>query len=256
MTGSSGRLAGKVAIVTAAGQGIGEGIARRFAAEGARLVLTGRTGAKVERVAADLRQGGAEAIALEALAGDAGQADQTVAAAIAAFGRVDILVNNAHSFTKPVPVEDMPEENMLVNFQSGTLGSLQLMQRVFPHMRDGGGGAIVNVGSSYAVRAEPGYLAYAAAKEAIRALSKTAAREWGRYKIRVNTLLPAALSPMARKYLQESGRYDEEVGKTAIGYIGEAEADVAPVVVFLCSDDGHYVTGQSISADGGSLLVG
>lgn len=255
MTQGTGRLAGKVAIVTAAGQGIGEGVARAFAREGAKLVLTGRTGAKVEAVAADLRAKGVEVVALQALAGDRGDAERTMAMTIESFGRVDILVNNAHSFTRPSSVEDMPEENMLINFQSGTLGSLQLMQLAFPHMRDGGGGAIVNVGSSYAVRAEPGYLAYAAAKEAIRALSKTAAREWGRYNIRVNTLLPAALSPMARKYLKESGRYDEEVAKTALGYIGEAEADVAPVVLFLCSDDGHYVTGQSISADGGSLLV-
>lgn len=256
MANENGRLSGKVAIITAAGQGIGAGIARRFAQEGAKLVLTGRTGAKVEKMAKELTGQGAEVVWLEALAGNAGNADATVARAIDEFGRIDILINNAHSFTPPQPIETMPEENMLVNFQSGTLGSLQLMQRVFPHMRDGGGGAIVNTGSSFAIRCEPGYLAYSAAKEAIRALTKTAAREWGKYNIRVNTLLPAALSPMARRYLQESGTYDAEVEKTALGYIGEAEADVAPAVLFLCSDDGHYMTGQSVSVDGGSLLVG
>jgi NAD(P)-dependent dehydrogenase (short-subunit alcohol dehydrogenase family) len=255
MSASAGRLDGRVAIVTAAGQGIGEGIARAYAREGAKLVVTGRTMSKLEAVAAQIGALGGEIRCLQAHAGNRADAERTVAEAISTYGRLDILVNNAHTFTDKMPVEDPAlEEHIRINMDTAVIGSLQLMQCAFPHMRDSGGGSIINLGSSFGYRCEWGYTAYAASKEAIRALTKTAAREWGKYKIRVNTLLPSALSPKAREYLRASGTYDLEVAKTALGYIGAAEVDVAPVAVFLASDDSHYVTGQSICADGGSLM--
>jgi len=128
------------------------------------------------------------------------------------------------------------------------------MQLVFPHMRDAGGGSIINMGSSYGLRCEPGFLAYAAAKEAIRALTRTAAREWGKHRIRVNTILPAALSPKALWYLEESQTYDAELAKVALGYFGTSD-DIAPLALFLASDESAYVTGQTIGADGGSTML-
>jgi NAD(P)-dependent dehydrogenase (short-subunit alcohol dehydrogenase family) len=251
---TSRRLDGRVAIVTAGGQGIGEATAVAYAREGARLVITGRTMSKLESVAAHVRDAGGQVHCLEAYAGNREHAEQTVAKAIAVYGRLDILVNCAQTYTDAMPVETILEENLRINFESGVIGSLQLMQLAFPHMRDAGGGSIINFGSSFGLRCESGYLAYAANKEAIRALTRTAAREWGKHKIRVNTVLPSALTPKSRQYLEETGTYDLEASKVAFGYIGAPE-DVAPTMVFLASADSHYVTGQTIGVDGGSTML-
>lgn len=248
------RLEGKVAIVTGAGQGIGAAIVEAYAAEGARVLLTGRTLSKVEDVAARIREKGGTAVAIQAVAGEQSDSRMTVDRALAEWGRVDVLVNNAHSFTDYLPLTaDNMEENCKVDFQSGFFGSLQLMQLCYPHMVKQGGGSILNFGSSFGIRCEPGFLAYAASKEAIRALTRTAAREWGKEGIRVNTLLPSALSPKAIWYLEDSGTYDSELSKVALGKFGSAE-DIAPTAIFLASDDSSYITGQTIGVDGGSTM--
>lgn len=255
MSTSSRRLEGRVAIVTGAGQGIGEAIALAYAREGAKVIVTGRTLSKLEEVAGKARADGGEVVPFEALAGDRQQAETTVAEAISRWGRIDVLVNNAHTFTDYLPLEDpRMEENVLVDMQSAFLGSLQLMQLCFPHMRDNGGGAIINFGSSYGLRCEPGFLAYASSKEAIRALTKTAAKEWGKHQIRVNTILPSALTPKSIWYLKESNSYDAELAKVALGRFGTPE-DIAPLATFLACDEGNYITGQTIGADGGSTML-
>lgn len=251
----SGRLEGKVAIVTGAGQGIGAAIAEVYAREGAKVLLTGRTVSKLDEVVGRIAAAGGEATAFQALAGNAADAQKTVAEVLSRWGRVDILVNNAHTFTDFLPLEDpQMEANCMVDLQSAFIGSLQLMQLCFPLMRDAGGGAIINFGSSFGLRCEPGYLAYAASKEAIRALTRTGAKEWGKHAIRVNTILPSAMTPKALWYLEESKTYDAELAKVALGRFGGPE-DVAPLALFLASDDGNYVTGQTIGADGGSTML-
>jgi NAD(P)-dependent dehydrogenase (short-subunit alcohol dehydrogenase family) len=255
MSDSGQRLAGKVAIVTGAGQGIGEAIAVGFAAQGAKVLITGRTLSKLDDVTAKIRAAGGTAIGVEALAGNKDHAVATVARAISEWGRVDALVNNAHTFTDYLPIEDPKmEENCNTDFQSAFFGSLQLMQLCFPHMVVQGGGSIINMGSGFSIRCEPGFLAYAASKEAIRALTKTAAREWGKHKIRVNTILPSALTPKSRWYLEDSGTYDLELSKVAMGRFGEPH-DIAPTAVFLASDDAGFVTGQTIAVEGGTTML-
>jgi NAD(P)-dependent dehydrogenase (short-subunit alcohol dehydrogenase family) len=252
---ASKRLEGKVAIVTGGGQGIGAAIAVAYAREGARLVITGRTMAKLDDVAKTIRDNGGEAVPLEALAGRLEDAKKTVGEAISMWGRVDVLVNNAHTFTDHLPIEDpRMEEHIQIDMQSAFFGSVQLMQQCFSHMRENGGGSIINMGSAYGLRCEPGFLAYAATKEAIRALTRTAAREWGRHKIRVNTILPSAMSPKAQWYLKESGTYQKELDLVALGRFGEPE-DIAPTAVFLASDDSNYVSGQTVGVDGGSTML-
>ena len=251
----SKRLAGMVAIVTGAGQGIGEAIAVGYAAEGARVIVTGRTQSKLDAVVARIAAAGGTAIALEALAGNRDDAKRTVDRAIAEWGRVDVLVNNAHTFTDYLAIEDPKmEENCNTDIQSAFFGSLQLMQLCFPHMVAQGGGSIINMGTGFSIRCEPGFLAYAATKEAIRVLTKTAAREWGRHRIRVNTILPSALTPKAIWYLEDSGTYDQELAKVAMGRFGEP-ADIAPTAVFLASDESSFVTGQTIGVEGGTTML-
>lgn len=255
MTQGSGRLAGKVAIVTGGGQGIGEAIAVGYAAEGAKVLITGRTMSKLEDVAGKIKDAGGTCIPMEALAGEADQSKATVARVIGEWGRIDALVNNAHTFTDHLPISDPKmEENCKVDFQSAFFGSLQLMQLCHPHMVKQGGGSIINMGSSYGIRCEPGFLAYAASKEAIRALTRTAAREWGKEGIRVNTILPSALSPKALWYLEESKTYDLELSKVAMGRFGEPQ-DIAPTCIFLASDDSNFVTGQTICVEGGAIML-
>ncbi|PLK26729.1 SDR family NAD(P)-dependent oxidoreductase [Novosphingobium sp. TH158] len=254
MTNPGNRLAGKVAIVTGGGQGIGEAIALAYAREGANVIITGRTKSKLDEVAGKATSSGSTVLGMEALSGNREHAEQVVSEALSRWGRVDVLVNNAHTFTDYLPLDDPKmEENCLIDMQSAFIGSLQLMQLCYPSMRDNGGGSVINMGSSYGVRCEPGFLAYAASKEAIRALTRTAAREWGKDKIRVNTILPAALSPKAIWYMKESNSYDHELSKVSLGKFGTSE-DIAPTAIFLASDESNYVTGQTIGVDGGSTM--
>jgi NAD(P)-dependent dehydrogenase (short-subunit alcohol dehydrogenase family) len=198
---------------------------------------------------------GGTALGIEALAGNQEQSVMTVERALSEWGRVDALVNNAHTFTDYLPIEDPKmEENCKIDFQSAFFGSLQLMQLCFPHMKEQGGGSIINMGTGYSIRCEPGFLAYAASKEAIRALTKTAAREWGKYKIRVNTILPSALTPKSIWYLEQSGTYDLELSKVAMGRFGEPK-DIAPTAIFLASDASDFVTGQTIGVEGGTTML-
>ena len=254
MSGADKRLKGKVAIITGAGQGIGEAIAKAYAREGAKVIITGRTMSKLEAVAGQIKTAGGEVRCLEALAGNREHAEKTVGTAISDWGRIDVLVNNAHTFTDYMTIDNPKlEDNIRIDMDSAFIGSLQLMQCAFPHMRDAGGGSIINFGSSYGLRCEPGFLAYAASKEAIRTLTRTAAKEWGKHKIRVNTILPSAMSPKALWYLEQSKTYDLELSKVALGYFGTPD-DIAPLALFLASDESNYVTGQTIGADGGSTM--
>ncbi|MGE4339407.1 MAG: SDR family NAD(P)-dependent oxidoreductase [Pigmentiphaga sp.] len=255
MSNDSKRLEGKVAIVTGAGQGIGEAIAMGYAAEGAKVVITGRTRSKLDDVVGQIAAAGGTALAFEALAGNREHAVATVERAMAEWGRVDVLVNNAHTFTDYLPIEDPKmEENCMVDIQSAFFGSLQLMQLCFPHMVAQGGGSIINMGTGFSIRCEPGFLAYASTKEAIRVLTKTAAKEWGKHKIRVNTILPSALTPKSIWYLEESGTYDLELAKVALSRFGEPK-DIAPTATFLASDDAYFVTGQTIGVEGGTTML-
>jgi len=248
------RLAGKVAIITGAGQGIGAAIAECYAREGAKVLITGRTLSKLEDVAGPINEAGGTCIPMVALAGEMEDAKKTVDRAVSEWGRVDILVNNAHTFTDYLPIlDEKMAEHCMIDFQSAFFGSLQLMQLCHPHMKQQGGGAIINMGSSYGPRSEPGFLAYSASKEAIRSLTRTAAKEWGPDGIRVNTILPSALTPKSIWYLEESGTYDLELSKVAMHRFGEPK-DIAPTCLFLASDEGDFVTGQTIGVDGGATM--
>ena len=250
-----GRLEGKVAIVTGAGQGVGLGVARALANEGASLVITGRVAEKLEQAKPDLEARGAKLAVCPGDGAVRANAQRAVQTAVEAFGRLDILVNNAQATHPGVMIEDITDEDVELTFGSGLRATLYHMQAAFPHLKERGG-SVINFGSKMGIHSGPGAGAYAATKEAIRGLSRVAAKEWGQHKIRVNVINPASLSPGAAAYFED---HPDEVAvhlkDVALGYFGDAEQDIGAAALFLASDDSRYVTGQTINVDGGQAML-
>jgi NAD(P)-dependent dehydrogenase (short-subunit alcohol dehydrogenase family) len=251
-----GRLTGKVALITGAGQGVGLGIARAFAREGANLVITGRDEAKLKAVAPDLEALGARVVIRAGDAGVRANAEAAVQAAIEAFGRLDVLVNNAQSLKPGVMLEDMSEADIRATMDSGFYASLWHSLAALPHMKAAGGGSIINLGSREGMMGGAGMAIYGANKEAMRGLGRSLAREWGQYNIRINVIAPAAWGPAAEAYFNEHPEYKQIYLKDiCLGRFGDPEGDIGPAAVFLASEDSHYVTGQTLNVDGGQVML-
>lgn len=240
------RLAGKIAIVTGVLSGIGAAVARRFAAEGARVIaadITGRDGAALD---------GIEAMQLDV--GDERSVTECFAAVVGRYGRLDLLVNSA-GIGRVMPFLETPvaefDRIMAVNLR----GSFLAGQAAARHMVRGGGGAIVNVGSVSGLRGNVGRAAYGASKGAVVTLSQVMAVELACHGIRVNVIAPGPIeSPMAAAIHSASDR--EAWGRqTPMRRYGTAE-EIAGVAAFLCSDDASYITGHVLAADGGFMAGG
>jgi meso-butanediol dehydrogenase / (S,S)-butanediol dehydrogenase / diacetyl reductase len=250
-----GRLDGKVVIVTGAGQGIGEGIALAAAAEGAHLVVAGRTMEKVERTAAQVTERGVEALAVKCDVRRRDEVDACVAAALERFDRIDGLVNNAQMVALG-PVLEITEKDALRTWESGFLGSLWFMQAAYPALAKSKG-SVVNLGTGSALRNDlPGFGLYAGTKEMIRAMSRAAALEWGSVGIRVNSMIPNGESPGMAMWSQFAPKeYEEFVNSIPLGRVGRLEEDVGRAVAFLLSEDAAYVTGTTLMVDGGQTYL-
>jgi NAD(P)-dependent dehydrogenase (short-subunit alcohol dehydrogenase family) len=264
------KLAGRVAIVTGAGRGIGKGIATKLAKEGAKVVVASRTASSVQRLVANLTDLGHIVIGVQADVGKRHDIARMVIAATSAFGRVDILVNNAQSWGLPGRNDPSPPQNLLADldevgwdyaYQTGLKGSLYGMCAVLPVMRDHGWGRIVNVYSPAAQQATPGLAAYNCAKEAILSLTRTAAREWAPHGITVNCISPAIVNDAVQGRFDAIADPDERqrvqqsiVPGIPMGHLGDAEHDAGSAVAFLVSDEARFVTGVSLRVDGGLAI--
>ena len=249
------RLDGRTAIVTGAGQGIGRGIGLALAKEGAAVALVGRTATKVEAVAAEVTELGGRALAQQCDVTDREAVFASVATAVETWGRLDVLVNNAQTTATNRPVEEATPEDALLCWSSGPMATLHCMQAAFPHLRERGG-AIVNFGSNTAIEGAKGFGAYAMAKEGIRGLSRVAAREWGRFGIRVNVVCPFGGSPSATSFNAEHPKAAAAILRnTPLGRMGDCETDIGRAVVALVSDDMDYVTGATLMVDGGLTFL-
>jgi NAD(P)-dependent dehydrogenase (short-subunit alcohol dehydrogenase family) len=254
----------KVAIVTGAGRGIGRAISLEFAQEGAKVAVVSRTAATVEEAVVEIREIGGEAIGVTADVGDRESIAIMVGRTVEAFGTVDILVNNARTYgTRANPglgrgqshaLEVFPEDEWDWMFETGLKATLRSMQAVFPYMKDRGG-RIINFGSRSGVLATAGAAAYNANKEAIRALSRTAAREWGPYGINVNVINPVIETDTYRAAVSRTpGELERQMQKVPLRRVG-SPIEAARVAVFLAGPDSAYVTGMTFAVDGGRTIL-
>lgn len=252
------RLLDKVAIITGAGQGIGKGIARRFASEGAKTIVAEiNPEIGTATATAITKDFGAQSIFVKTDAGDKDSIRAMVERAVSTFGRVDILVNNAWAGVGHSRIEHMTDAHFANAAKFGLNGVLWAMQAVFPHMRKIGGGRIITMCSLNGVNAHLYTADYNAAKEAARALTRTAAREWARHNILANIICPAAATPAYNAFRDAAPENAAALLKqNPLGRMGDPERDIGGVALFLASEDSCYVTGNTIFADGGSHING
>ena len=247
-----GTLHGKAAIVTGAGQGVGRGIALALAHEGASLALMGRSPEPLAEVAAEIEDAGGTAVAIASDVADLDGIPPVVDRAVHALGGVDILVNNAWSGSLG-PLLELSDADLERGFRTGPLATFAFMKACHPHLAKSGEGNIVNLISAVTVRWDAsGYGAYAAAKSAVRSLTRAAAAEWGRDGIRVNAIAPLALSPGLRRWIDSSPEEAEAFLATVpLGRVGDCRDDIGRTVALLVGPGCRYLTGATIPLDGG-----
>jgi NAD(P)-dependent dehydrogenase (short-subunit alcohol dehydrogenase family) len=251
-----GRLAGRAALVTGAGSGIGRAAAVLFAAEGAAVAVLDLRLAAAEETVEEITAGGGRAVAIRADVADAADADRAVTEAVGAFGRLDVLYNNAGVDGRGT-VADAAEEVWDRCLSVNAKGTFLMSRAAVPRLRAAGGAAIVNQGSVAALVGIRDFAPYCAAKGAIVALTRSMALDLAPLRIRVNVICPGTvLTPLMEPMLRERGGGDLQAGlaltvaKYPIGRLG-SPAEIARVALFLAGEESSFLTGAVIAADGG-----
>ena len=257
-------IEGKVAVVTGAGRGIGRGIAIAFGRAGTKVIVSSRSEPSMNKVIDEIKAAGGTANGVTCNVGVRDQVFSLIDRAREAFGPVDILVNNAQSFGPaknptgsiiPQPLETFDEDEWEHTMRTGLLSTLWGMKAVFPYMKDRGG-KIINVCSLAGLTGVPGMAAYGATKEGVRSLSRTAAREWGKYKINVNVINPHVRSDAMNEFEKANPEYMASIlASIPLGRHGDAVEDAGGLAVFLASSASDYLTGGTFMLDGGMTMV-
>lgn len=248
------RLEGKIAIITGGASGIGKGIAMAFVKEGAKVAIIDLNEEAGNQTITELQEYQPESIFIQAnlmehnkLAGITTQVAET-------FGKIDILVNNAHA-SKMSSIEETTQQNFDLSFNTGFYPTFYFMQAALPYLKESKG-KIINFSSGAGLNGDVNQGTYAAAKEAIRAISRVAANEFGPYGINVNIISPIANSPGMMEWAEANPEYYQNmISKIPLRRLGELESDIGRVAVFLASEDADYITGQTIMVDGGSIKL-
>src|SRR5947208_1750784 len=246
----NGKLNGKVAVVTGASKGIGAGIAKEFAAEGASVIVNYASAKQdADRVVDEISKRGGKAIAIQGNVAKKAEVERLFAEAEKAFGKIDILVNNAGVY-EFVPLEEVTEQQFHRMFDVNVLGMLLITQQALKHFN--AGGSIINIGSLASSLTPPTAVVYNATKGAVDAITRTLAKELGPRKIRVNSINPGMViteGAIAGGYTEGDMRKMFEA-QTPLGRVGETE-DIAPAAVFFASDDSKWITGETLLIAGG-----
>lgn len=252
-----GRLAGRAALITGAADGIGQGMARRFAQEGGAVLVVDFDAEKGAATTRELEALGARAAFFACDVTDKAQVKAAVDTCVEHFGSVDILVNNAYRGSGYCRIEAKSDELFEQGLDMCLYAAKWSMEAAFPHMRERGWGRIINVASLNGVNAHMGTAEYNAGKEALRAYTRTAAREWAGYGICANVICPAAASASYRRFKEMA---PDVAAATAaanpMGRMGDPETDIGGVAVFLASEDARYLTGNTLFVDGGGHING
>jgi 2-deoxy-D-gluconate 3-dehydrogenase len=245
-------LSGKVALVTGGGKGIGRAISLGLAECGARLILASRTKEELEKVAGEIKakEGDATPVVTDLMVSE--EIDRLVETTIKTYGRVDILVNNAaRSFLRPLM--DLREDGWDKIFDTNCKAAFLLSRSVAKIMGEQGGGRIVNITTVGAVRGGAGMGVYHASKAALSMLTKCMAVEWAPLNINVNAVGPGLTKTAFSQPIWGNPEVEQMVAaRIPKGRLGEPE-EIVGAVLFLCSDDSNYITGESIYVDGGTL---
>jgi meso-butanediol dehydrogenase/(S,S)-butanediol dehydrogenase/diacetyl reductase len=250
---ASDRFADRTVLLSGGGRGIGEAAARRFAGEGADVLLVARTTAEIDSVAASIAEGGGKASAYTADVSDAAAVDAAVAAAVERFGRIDVLVNCA-GIDHDRPFLDFPEEEWNRVIGVNLTGAFLMAQRVGRVMAANGGGSIVHISSIDAHGADGNQVAYNASKAGMLGLSRTMAMELARFSIRSNVVSPGyTATPLTRQYVGEAMYEYMTKDFDRIPQRRMATPDeIAAAIVFLASEDAAAITGSELVVDGGT----
>jgi 3-oxoacyl-[acyl-carrier protein] reductase len=244
------RLEGKVALVTGASKGIGAAIAKALAAQGAKVVVNYASDkAGADRIVADIAEKGGEALAVQGSVVNPAEAKGMVDQAVARFGKLDVLVNNAGVY-EFLPIEAITPEHFHRIFDTNVLGLLQVTQAAVPHLKEGG--SIINIGSGVSRITPPQSAVYTATKGAVDAITGVLARELGSRGIRVNSLNPGMVETEGSVSAGFIGSDLETqlVAQTPLGRVGQP-GDIAGVAVFLASPESAWLTGEQLLATGG-----
>jgi NAD(P)-dependent dehydrogenase (short-subunit alcohol dehydrogenase family) len=248
-------LEGKVALVTGGGKGIGRGMATAYVKAGAAVVITGRTQETLEQTRSELMQlPGANVLALVANGADPDAVKRVVSQTGQAFGRIDILVNNAQVIPPEISLEEHTEENFQEVYQSGIFATWRYMVACLPYLKETRG-AIINMTSGAGILGTAKFGAYGSNKEAIRSLTRIAAREWGPFGITVNSLSPAMLTEAAAHFQEQSPEsFQKVLDAIPLGEFGDPELHSGGLGVFLATPEGKYMTGMTFDLDGGASM--
>ena len=249
-----GKLQDKVIIITGGAGGIGSGMAKAMVKEGAIVAivdLNEETGKAMEK---ELQAISPKSMFLQANLMDRENLGQIIKKVVDKYGKLDVLVNNAHA-SKQKTIEETTQEDLDLSFGTGFYPTFYLMKAALPYLKETKGN-VINFASGAGLEGHTTQSAYAAAKEAIRGLSRVAANEWGCYGINVNIISPLANSPGVQAWAKAQPEYYEDVkSKIPMGRFGDVEEDIGRVAVFLASEDSQYITGQTIMVDGGSIML-